>query len=46
MIQPIAQPESDFYWENLKKEKIFIQRSKDSKRFQFFPRQISIHNPN
>ena len=46
MIQPIAQPESDFYWENLKKEKIFIQRSKDSKRFQFFPRQISINNPN
>lgn len=46
MIQPITQPESDFYWENLKKEKIFIQRSKDTKNYQFFPRQFSIHNPN
>ena len=34
MIQPIAQPESDFYWENLKKEKIFLQRSKDTKSYQ------------
>lgn len=46
MIQPVTQPESDYYWENLKNEKIFIQRSKISKKFQFFPRQISIHNPN
>ena len=46
MIQPVAQPESDYYWENLKKEKIFIQRSKITKTYQFFPRQISIHNPN
>jgi hypothetical protein len=43
--QPLSQPESDRYWEGLKNEEIWLQRSKATGKFQFYPRQISISDP-
>ena len=43
--QPVAQPESDKYWDGLKNEEIWLQRSKATGEFQFYPRAISIHDP-
>lgn len=43
--QPLPQPETDRYWEGLKNEEIWLQRSKATGKFQFYPRQISIHDP-
>ena len=43
--QPLSQPESDHYWEGLKKEEIWLQRSKATGKYQFYPRQISISDP-
>ena len=42
---PISQPESERYWEGLKNEEIWLQRSKSTGQFQFFPRGISINDP-
>jgi uncharacterized OB-fold protein len=43
--QPISQPESDRYWEGLKNEEIWLQRSKVTGKFQFYPRSLSISDP-
>ncbi len=43
--QPVVQPESEKYWEGLKNEEIWLQRSKKTGELQFFPRGISIHDP-
>ena len=43
--QPIPQPESDRYWEGLKNEEIWLQRSKSTGKFQFYPRNFSISDP-
>ena len=43
--QPISQPESDRYWEGLKNEEIWLQRSKATGKFQFYPRNFSISDP-
>ncbi len=43
--EPLPQPESDRYWEGLKNEEIWLQRSKATGKFQFYPRQISISDP-
>jgi hypothetical protein len=43
--QPVPQPESDRYWEGLKNEEIWLQRSKTTGKFQFYPRAISISDP-
>jgi len=43
--QPIVQPESEKYWDGLKNEEIWLQRSKKTGEFQFFPRGISIYDP-
>jgi uncharacterized OB-fold protein len=43
--QPLSQPESDRYWDGLKNEEIWLQRSKATGKFQFYPRQISISDP-
>jgi uncharacterized OB-fold protein len=43
--QPLSQPESDHYWAGLAKEEIWLQRSKATGKFQFYPRQISISDP-
>ena len=43
--QPIPQPESERFWEGLKDEEIWLQRSKSTGDFQFFPRVTSIKDP-
>lgn len=43
--QPIPQPESDRYWEGLKNEEIWLQRSVSTGKFQFYPRDISVSDP-
>ena len=43
--QPLSQPESDRYWDGLKNEEIWLQRSKATGKFQFYPSQISISDP-
>ncbi|MBP39204.1 MAG: OB-fold domain-containing protein [Dehalococcoidia bacterium] len=43
--QPLPQPESDRYWDGLKNEEIWLQRSKATGKFQFYPRQVSISDP-
>jgi len=43
--QPLSQPESDRYWDGLKNEEIWLQRSKATGKVQFYPRQISISDP-
>ncbi|NQW21367.1 MAG: OB-fold domain-containing protein [Chloroflexi bacterium] len=43
--QPIPQPESDRYWEGLKNEEIWLQRSKATGKFQFYPRNFLISDP-
>ena len=43
--QPVPQPESDRYWEGLKNEEIWLQRSKATSEFQFYPRNFSISDP-
>ena len=43
--QPIPQPESDRYWEGLKNEEIWLQQSKSTGKFQFYPRNFSISDP-
>ncbi len=43
--QPISQPESDRYWEGLKNEEIWLQRSKATGKYQFYPRTFSISDP-
>ncbi|MDP6666468.1 MAG: OB-fold domain-containing protein [Dehalococcoidia bacterium] len=43
--QPVPQPESDRYWEGLKNEEIWLQRSVATGEFQFFPRAISVSDP-
>ena len=43
--QPVPQPESDRYWEGLKSEEIWLQRSKATGKYQFYPREVSIHDP-
>jgi hypothetical protein len=43
--QPVPQPETDRYWEGLKKEEIWLQRSKATGKFQFYPREIAVSDP-
>lgn len=43
--QPVPQPESDRYWDGLKNEEIWLQRSKATGKFQFYPREISLSDP-
>ena len=43
--QPVSQPESDRYWEGLKNEEIWLQRTVSDGKFQFYPRAISITDP-
>ena len=43
--QPVSQPESDRYWDGLKNEEIWLQRSKATGKFQFYPRNFSISDP-
>ena len=43
--QPVSQPESDRYWDGLKVGEIWLQRSKKTGEYQFYPRAISIHDP-
>ena len=43
--QPVSQPESDRYWDGLKNEEIWLQRSKATSEFQFYPRNFSISDP-
>lgn len=43
--QPVPQPESDRYWDGLKNEDIWLQRSKATGKFQFYPREQSISDP-
>lgn len=43
--QPVSQPESDRYWDGLKNEEIWLQRSIATGKYQFYPREISIHDP-
>ena len=43
--QLIPQPESDHYWEGLKNSEIWLQRSKATGKFQFYPRNFSISDP-
>ena len=40
--QPVPQPESDRYWEGLKNEEIWLQRSISTGKYQFYPREKSI----
>ncbi len=40
--QPVPQPESDRYWEGLKNEEIWLQRSVATGKFQFYPRSIAV----
>jgi hypothetical protein len=44
-IQPVPQPESDRYWEGLKNEEIWLQRSIATGKFQFYPRELAISDP-
>tara|TARA_B100001765_G_C19363341_1_gene275724 strand:- start:205 stop:621 length:417 start_codon:yes stop_codon:yes gene_type:complete len=41
---PVPQPESDKYWNGLKKGEIWIQKCKSSGQFQFYPRSHSMYN--
>jgi len=43
--QPVSQPESDRYWDGLKNEEIWLQRSKATGEYQFYPRNFSISDP-
>lgn len=43
--QPVSQPESDRYWQGLSSEQIWLQRSKATGKFQFYPRNFSISDP-
>lgn len=42
--QPVPQPESDRYWEGLKNEEIWLQRSVATGEFQFYPRALAIED--
>ena len=42
--QPVPQPESDRYWEGLKNEEIWLQRSVATGKFQFYPRALAIED--
>ena len=42
--QPVPQPESDRYWEGLKNEEIWLQRSVATGKFQFYPREFAIED--
>ncbi|MDA1279683.1 MAG: OB-fold domain-containing protein [Chloroflexi bacterium] len=43
--RPVSQPESDRFWEGLKVEEIWLQRSVSDGKFQFYPREISVSDP-
>ena len=43
--QPVSQPESDKYWDGLKNEEIWLQRTVSDGNFQFYPRNFSISDP-
>lgn len=43
--QPVPQPESDRYWDGLKNDEIWLQRSKATGEYQFYPRSFSISDP-
>lgn len=44
---PIPQPESDKFWNGLKKKEIWIQRCSSTNQFQFYPRtHCMLHNQN
>ena len=43
--QPVSQPESDRYWEGLKNEEIWLQRTVSDGKFQFYPRENSTTDP-
>ena len=43
--QPVPQPESDRYWEGLKNEEIWLQRSVATGKYQFYPRSHAVGDP-
>ena len=42
---PVAQPESDRYWEAARNEELWLQRDKSTAKYQFYPRGFSLSNP-
>ncbi len=44
-LLPVAQPESDRYWEGARNGELWLQRDKASGEFQFYPRGFSLATP-
>ena len=40
---PVAQPESDYYWQQAKSGKLVIQKCSDCGEVQFYPRVLCTH---
>jgi uncharacterized OB-fold protein len=40
---PVAQPESDYYWQSAKSGKLVVQKCSDCGEAQFFPRVFCTH---
>ena len=42
---PVAQPESDQYWEAARNGELWLQRDKSTTEYQFYPRGFSLADP-
>lgn len=42
---PVAQPESDRYWEGARNGELWLQRDNATGEYQFYPRGFSLSNP-
>lgn len=42
---PVAQPESDQYWEAARNGELWLQRDKSTAEYQFYPRGFSLNDP-
>lgn len=42
---PVAQPESDRYWEGVRNEELWLQRDTGTGQYQFYPRGINTISP-
>lgn len=43
---PVAQPESDQYWEAARNGELWLQRDKSTAEYQFYPRGFSLSDSN
>ncbi len=44
-LEPVAQPESDPYWEGARNGELWLQRDKATGECQFYPRTFSLATP-